>query len=196
LFDQCPDGRTEEVMHALAECPAEMGFSYPANACWRLWALAKGGRVDVVVKDFRERWATLDSVRLNNTLQEDWVAHPDSNSEWSHCPVIPLYVTHMSLAGVQPLEPGYRRCEIRPQPASLELLDVTTHTPLGPIVVEARGERGARELSITMPSGCAGELVVPKAEVIALSPLAAPTPAGQRRYRLPEGRTSLVLKAT
>ncbi len=29
---------------SLVECPPEMGFSYPSNACWRLWALAKGGR--------------------------------------------------------------------------------------------------------------------------------------------------------
>ena len=151
LFDQCPGGRTANPLRALVECPPEMGFSYPANAGWRLWALAQGGRADVVVKEFRERWATLDSVRLNNTLQEDWAAHPDSSSEWSHCPVAPLYVTHMSLAGIRPLEPGFRRCEIRPQPADLELLEVTTYTPLGPLTLQTRGKAGARELTLDLP---------------------------------------------
>ena len=121
LFDQCPHGRTDAVLRVLAECPPEMGFSYPANAGWRLWALGKGGRADVIVKDFRERWANMESVRLNNTLQEDWHAKPDSGSEWSHCPVAPLYVTTMSLAGINPLVPGFKRCEIRPQLADLEL---------------------------------------------------------------------------
>jgi hypothetical protein len=58
-----------------------MGFSYPANAGWRLWALAKGGRADVVLQDLRERWATMDSVKLNNTIQEDWLAKPDSGQK-------------------------------------------------------------------------------------------------------------------
>ena len=80
LFDQCPQGEAEAAVRVLAECPPEMGFSYPANAGWRLWALGKGGRADVIVKDFRERWANMESVLLNNTLQEDWHALPDSSS--------------------------------------------------------------------------------------------------------------------
>ena len=173
-----------------------MGFSYPANAGWRLWALAKGGRADVVVQDFRERWATLESVRLNNTLQEDWVAHPDSSSEWSHCPVAPLYVTHMSLAGIRPIEPGFRRCEIRPQPADLQLLEVTTYTPLGPLILQTRGNAGARDLTLNLPAGCAGELVVRREEALSLPTIAGPAPAGHVRYRLNDGETKLHLKAT
>ncbi len=196
LFDQCPGGRAANALRALVECPQEMGISYPANACWRLWALAQGGRADVVVKEFRERWARMDSVRLNNTLQEDWAVQPDTNSEWSHDPVSPLFVTHMSLAGVRPLEPGFRRCEIRPQPASLELLEVTTHTPLGPLLFASRGKLGARDLALNLPAGCAGELVVSSAEKLALPTLAAPAPSGHVRYRLPTGETKLHLIAT
>ncbi|MGO9241659.1 MAG: alpha-L-rhamnosidase N-terminal domain-containing protein [Bryobacteraceae bacterium] len=196
LYDQCPGGRTANPLRALVECPPEMGFSYPANAGWRLWALAQGGRADVVVKEFRERWATLDSVRLNNTLQEDWAAHPDSSSEWSHCPVAPLYVTHLSLAGVRPLEPGFRRCEIRPQPADLQTMEVTTYTPLGPLVVETHGKLGARDIALNLPAGCAGELVVHSAEKLSLPTLAAPAPSGHVSYRLPAGETKLHLIAT
>jgi hypothetical protein len=196
LFDQCPGGRSANLIRALAECPPEMGFSYPCNAGWRLWALAQGGRADVVVKDFRERWATLDSVRLNNTLQEDWVAQPDSSSEWSHCPVAPLYVTHMSLAGIRPLEPGFRRCEIHPRPADLELLEVTTHTPLGPLLFASRGKPGARDITLNLPAGCAGELVVRAEENLSLPKLASPAPSGHLRHRLPAGETKLHLTAT
>lgn len=192
LFDQCPEGRTEAALQALVTCPPEMGFSYPANAGWRLWALAKGGRADMVVKDFRERWATMESVRLNNTLQEDWHALPDSGSEWSHCPVAPLYVTHMSLAGIRPLEPGFKRCEIRPQMADLELLELTTYTPLGPLVFSGRGPLGDRELGLTLPPGCEGELVVRREETLPLERLEGPAPAGHIRYRLPAARKTMV----
>jgi alpha-L-rhamnosidase len=195
LYDQCPAGNSAAALKALADCPPEMGFSYPANAGWRLWALAHGSRTDIVLKDLRERWATLPSVQLNNSLQEDWKAEPDSSSQWSHCPVAPLFVTHMSLAGIKPLEPGFRRCEIRPQLDTLEKLELTTHTVLGPIQFNASGARGKRTLSLELPDKCEGELVLPANENPTLESLSSPAPAGCRRYRLlPGTKTVLELK--
>ena len=192
LYDQCPGGRTEAALRALAECPPEMGFSYPANAGWRLWALGKGGRADVIVKDLRERWANLGSVKLNNTLQENWHAKPDGGWHWSHCPVAPLYVTYMSLAGIKPLEPGFQRCEIRPQLADLDLLELTAHTVKGPLMFSARGKKGNREITLTIPAGCSGELVVCREEALKLPPAAGITPAGHHRYQLPSGKSITV----
>ena len=192
LFNQCPGGDIAAGLRALAECPPEMGFSYPANQGWRLWALAKGGRADVVVKDFRERWATMPSVTLNNTLQEDWHVEPDSGSEWSHCPVAPLYVSYMSLAGIRPLEPGFARCEIRPQLADLDLLELTAFTVKGPLTFQCRGKLGGRELSLALPEHCAGELLVHREEKLDLEPLASSGFEGLRRYRLPPGKSVTV----
>src|SRR5690606_3566560 len=96
LFDQCPGSDIAEPVRLLAEMPKHVGGSYPANAGWRLWALAEAGRSDVVLADLRQRWARMDSVRLNNTLQEDWQVTPDSGAQWSHCGVAPLYILHMS----------------------------------------------------------------------------------------------------
>jgi len=193
LFDQCPHGRTDAVLQVLSECPPEMGFSYPANAGWRLWALGKGGRADVIVKEFRERWANMESVPLNNTLQENWHAKPDSGDEWSHCPLAPLYVTTMSLAGINPLAPGFKRCEIRPQLADLDLLELTVHSVQGPIEFSGRGKIGNRELTVKLPSGCEGELVVDQRESLMLKPTARAAPvSGLTRYHLPSGTTTSV----
>jgi hypothetical protein len=193
LFDQCPHGQTDTVLRVLAECPPEMGFSYPANAGWRLWSLGKGGRSDVIVKEFRERWAKMESVESNNTLQEDWHAKPDSSSEWSHCPVAPLYVTTMSLAGINPLVPGFKRCEIRPQMADLDLLELTVHSVQGPIEFSGRGKIGSREVTLRLPLGCEGELVVDQRETLTLARTAASAASrGLARYRLPAGKTTSV----
>jgi hypothetical protein len=198
LFNQCPNGRTGEVVRTLVECPPEMGFSYPCNAGWRLWALGRAGRADVIVQDFRNRWATMESVTLNNTLQEDWHDKPDSSSEWSHCPYAPLYVTTMSLAGIRPLVPGFKRCEIRPQVADLELLELTVHTVQGAIQFSSRGKLGSRDLTLTLPPGCEGELVVSKKETLYLEPVAGAAPASDlARYRMAAGKeTSVHLKFT
>jgi alpha-L-rhamnosidase len=192
LFDQCPGGRTAAVVQALAELPQSMGESYPCNANWRYWALAKAGRIDVVLKAVRERWARMASVRLNNTLQEDWEARPDSGSQWSHCAVAPLYCAFMNVAGIQPLAPGFRRCEIRPQPGDLESLELTARTVRGPIHFRSRGQLGDREISIGLPAGCEGELVLPTEEQVALERLASSAP-GLSRYRLAPGKM-IVLK--
>lgn len=119
-----------------------MGFSYPANAGWRLWALAKGGRADVIVADLRRRWATMGSVKLNNTLQEDWDIQPDSGRQWSHCAVVPLYIAFHGLIWLKPLEPGFKRFERRPQLGDLADLDLTAFTVLGPVSLRAGGRRG------------------------------------------------------
>jgi alpha-L-rhamnosidase len=189
LFDQCPDGDTAASLKALAECPKEMGLSYPANAGWRLWALAKGGRTDVIVKDLRERWATMVSVTLNNTIQESWKATPDTSSQWSHCALAPLYVTHQSLAGIRPTAPGFKKLEIFPQLADLETLELVAYTPEGPLHFDAKGRRGARQVSITLPAGCEGELILRQEEKPSLQRISGEVPAGHQRYRLPAGKT-------
>ncbi len=193
LFDQFPGKNAGPSLRALAECPPEMGFSYPANAGWRLWALAKGGRADVILRDLRERWATMDSVKLNNTLQEDWQAKPDSGQQWSHCAVSPLYIVYMGLAGIRPLEPGFSRVEIRPQPEDLSRLELVARTVRGPIVFRSKGRRGARELSLELPDGCGGEIVLPEMESVDLKPISRSDGTGLRRYVLPSGRP-VVLK--
>ncbi|HWA99968.1 MAG TPA: alpha-L-rhamnosidase N-terminal domain-containing protein [Pirellulales bacterium] len=188
LFDQCPRNDIAASVDALVTCPRELGLSYPANAGWRLRALAKVGRTDAVIRELRERWATMDSVTLNNTLQEGWKTRPDSSNQWSHCAVAPLYITYEELAGIRALAPGFKRVEIRPQLADLEQLELTAYTVQGPIRFEAHGPRGARDLMVDLPSTCEGELVVAADERLALEVVHRSAPFNLRCYRLPPGQ--------
>ncbi len=132
----------------------------------------------------------MDSVRLNNTLQEDWIAREDSGQQWSHCAVAPLYIAFHGLAGIRPLVPGFRRVEIRPQLADLDRLDLTAHTVQGAIRFEARGSIGDRELTVSLPPGCEGGILLRREEGASLETLRGPAPEGHRRYRLPAGATA------
>jgi hypothetical protein len=100
----------------------------------------------------------------------------------------------MSLAGIKPLAPGLKRCEIRPQLADLDALDLNTYTPLGPIVIEAKGKFGERRMRIVLPPGYAGELVARREEKLAFELLNGLTPDGGVRYRLPAGEATFSLK--
>jgi alpha-L-rhamnosidase len=158
---------------------------------------SKGGRSGAVVTDLRTRWATMDSVRLNNTLQEFWIEKPDTTSQWSHCAVVPLYILYMSIAGIRALEPGFRRFEIVPQLADLPSLSLTAHTARGPLRLTASGTYGSRMLTIETPAEGEGEIVLDPRESVMLRKLKGRGTMSRVRYRLPAGeKTILSLRYT
>jgi alpha-L-rhamnosidase len=187
LFDQCPGGDTAVALRALVETPREMGLSYPCNAGWRYWALARLGRADVVLRDFRMRWATMRSVIENNTLQEMWKVETDGGSQWSHCPLAPIFVLYQDIVGLRPLAPDFARLQLRPQLGDLPDLEVIAYTPRGPVEFRARREAGGHRVEVKLPPACEAELLLP-ADVHSPFPALGPSPLpGVRRYRLPSG---------
>lgn len=197
LFGQCPGNDTARALAALASPPEHMGISYPANACWRYWALARGGRTDVILRDLRERWATMASVIENNSIFENWTADPDSGDLWSHCAVVPLYILSQDIAGIRPVTPGYATCVIRPQPSDLEQVEVTVHTPHGPIGFACAGRKGHRTLRLSVPAGVTADLLLDPAEQPGLPAAPAHGDGSLRAFRVAPGMThELVLHST
>lgn len=184
LYGQCPGGNTAAATTVLAECPPEMGLSYPANAYWRYWALARMGRADVVLKDLRERWATMASVTQNNSLQEFWDVRSDSMDEWSHCPVCPLYLLYMDIAGIRPTAPGFEEFTVRPQLGDIGDLDLTAYTVRGPIHFKSERAGETYRVAIDIPSGCRAELLLPKDVQSGLDPIQPDHTLGLARYRM------------
>jgi hypothetical protein len=199
VWDLCPGRDIQRSVELLATRvlptrPENVGYElFPAGVAWPWWALAKGGRTDVVLKELRERFATMPSVLLNNSIEEydGHSRNPDKPTNWSHCCSAPIYVAAMSLAGIRLLEVAWKRYEIRPQLADLPDLALTVHTPHGPIGFSGKGPLGARTLTLTLPPNATGELVVHRDEQLALK-LIAPG-----RYALPAGQAmSIELKHT
>ncbi|WP_029905171.1 alpha-L-rhamnosidase N-terminal domain-containing protein [Prevotella sp. 10(H)] len=196
LYNQCPDNKKEESLRILLACPVEMGFSYPCNAVWRLWALSKEGHIDAVLHDLRTRWASMTSVWENNVLQEFWVARHDEGSQWSHCAVGPLVMLHQGIAGVMPLSPGSKKCRIYPQPGNLSHAKFDIHTNQGPIGFESKGLPGKREIILNLPAGTEFELWLNKREKVNY-PLAGEEENGLKKYKIAGGQTiKLKLKYT
>ncbi|MEM1138001.1 MAG: alpha-L-rhamnosidase C-terminal domain-containing protein, partial [Bacteroidota bacterium] len=189
LYDLFPNGKSEKAVEAMANKVPEMGKSYPPNANWWLWAIAKAGKVEVILEDFSTRWIQMDSVLQNNTMQEAWKVKPDSRSQWSHAAIAPLYVTYMNLAGINPIEPGFEKYEIFPQLASLNTLELTYATVKGDIYFKVEGGKGKRRLTLKLPETGDGELVLPKLEKVKLPEISTNEKSGFRRYRLPKGET-------
>jgi hypothetical protein len=154
LFGQCPGGMIQPALDALATRPPWMGIAYPANACWRHWALFQHGHAQIVLNELREIWATQPSVLQNNSLSEFFNPRPDTTDEWSHCPVSPVFHATLDFAGIRPLEPGFARAKVHPQLGDLEGLNLVCHTPKGEIRFDSVREEGGHRLTVDIPEGC------------------------------------------
>ena len=152
MYGMCPGDRISESVRLLEEMPENVGLSYPANAGWRLWGLAEGGRGAVVVRELRDRWAKMRSVHENNTLSEGWNPRYDTRDQWSHAPVAPLYLLYMGIMGLKPVQPGYAEFEVKPQLGDLTSLSATAQTAVGPVRMESSGSLGNRRLRVQAPS--------------------------------------------
>lgn len=160
LYGLCPQNQTQAAVRSLTQNPPEMGLSYPANTYWRYWALAKFGQVQSVLDEFRTRWWDgMASVRLNNTLAEDFNTKPDTGAQWSHCAVAPLVLFYDSVAGIKPTKPGYTAVEIRPQLGDLTSLQLEYHTVKGVIRLNLTQSAGSVLGTIDIPSGVTATLV-------------------------------------
>jgi len=192
LFDQCPGGSTAAALNMLATCPPEMGLSYPANAVWRYWALAKARAMQVVIDDLRSRW-TMPSVEENNTLAEDWAPRYDSSSQWSHCAVAPLILLYHGIMGVRPTSPGYATCVIAPQPGDLKQIACQAHTVRGTIHFAVNQTEAGCELKLEVPAEIEAELILEAGKKVPLPAGRESAPPGCRSYRLPRGEAITVL---
>ncbi|GCE14777.1 alpha-L-rhamnosidase-related protein [Tengunoibacter tsumagoiensis] len=197
LYQQCPDNNIARAARVLADCPPELGLSFPANGGWRYWALARVGRIDIVLQEFRNRWATLDSVLLNNTLQEAWDVESDSISQWSHCGVVPLYVLYMDIAGIRAKTPGFAQYQVRPQLGDLEQLELTLFIAHGPVHFTAHSEAGGHRITLQLPAGGEAELITPKGAEVDLPLLREDLSQNLHYWRLsPEQTHSFWLPAS
>ena len=69
------------------------------------------------------------------------------------------------IAGVRPIEPGFKRFEVRPRPPSaLNHVKATVPTPHGSISVEWKKAEGKFTLRVSVPKGTTAEVILPSGE--------------------------------
>ncbi len=159
LYELNPNKQDNNSVKILAEKPSNLGISYVTNAIWRFWALAKGGRMDVILNEFRNDWYNSPSVQKNNTMAEWIEVRPDSNDQWSHASISPMFSAYMDMAGIKPLKVGYSEVEISPQLGDLANLSLTNYTIQGGIEVDFTQKNGKLEAKINLPKNVTGWLV-------------------------------------
>jgi hypothetical protein len=176
LYDAIPKGAEGPSVDLLESIPADsngplfardggklqLGFSYPLNGFWRLWALGRAGRAAAVVRDVRDRWGNLRGVKENGCFSEDWEPRPsETGAVWCQNVALPLTIVYEELLGIRPTEPGFQAAQIRPRLGGLDWAEGTVHTVLGPLHARAEKDGTRLKLRLTVPPRMALDVLMP-----------------------------------
>ncbi len=122
-----------------------------------LFALGDGHSA---LKRMRERFMPMVK-NPATTLWERWDLNPKRSSynhAWSGAA---LHLLSERVAGVFPLEPGYKRFEVHPRLGPLNSVRATIATIAGPITVHIERRAARIELELNVPPGCTALVELP-----------------------------------
>lgn len=174
IYGSVPIGEEKNCLDVLETVPSNLGLSSPVYTCWRLWALFRFGRGNAAVKDMIKRWGAMRAVHFGNCISERWdmttsslftesgeVIKPLSYSKtmateamggvWCQNETSPLFLLIGDVMGVKPLEPGFKKFQIRPQPGSIQWLKGVVHAPTGDIRISIKNENNTMQLDFESP---------------------------------------------
>jgi len=131
-----------------------------------LEALLEHGYADEAFTIIRQQWKKM----LDKGATTFWETFPGevSKGHWSRSMChgwssAPAYFLSTHILGISPLEPGFRRVQIAPQPFDLAWARGTVPTPHGAITVHWWfADDGDMQIDYTVPAGCEVEIILPK----------------------------------
>ena len=120
-------------------------------------ALARVGRFDDLLHNIRGRWGEMLAAGAT-TIWEVWHPKVSQCHGWSTTPTFDLST---DILGVTPLEPGFARFRVAPQPVDLDWAKGVFPTVRGEVHISWRNARDSFELDISVPANTTAEIVLP-----------------------------------
>ena len=122
------------------------------------------GHGDYALERERRRYDFMVNHPDHDTLFENW--NVGVGGDW-HCGSInhawsggPLAVFPTRMLGLRPLEPGWKRFSVRPDPAVFDQCSISFPTVAGTVAVSVDRAKGT--LTVTVPEGSEAEMFRPK----------------------------------
>lgn len=123
-------------------------------------ALCRAGRQAAMLDNIRRRWGAMVE-NGDRTFRESWqiIELTSLCHAWAGTPTFDL---SSEILGVKPLEPGFARFSVAPQPVDLAWAKGVFPTPRGDIAVSWQADAGRFDLSIAMPPGTQARVTLPE----------------------------------
>jgi alpha-L-rhamnosidase len=162
-FDLVPQERLAKVVNFVRS----RGMACSVyGAQFLLEALYQNGQADYALELMTAHtdrsWSHMLDVGATITL-EAWDTRFKPNQDWNHAwGAAPANIIPRLLMGVEPLEPGFRKMRIRPQPGSLQHAALTLPTIRGNVEVSFTRQPNHVHLQINIPANTTAQVWVPR----------------------------------
>ncbi|MBE5833309.1 MAG: glycoside hydrolase [Butyrivibrio sp.] len=131
--------------------------SSPYMEKYVLDALCEMGQIDKAIVRIKDRYKEM--VNFNySTLWEYWNQDGTLNHAWSGGPLITM---SKYIAGIRPIETGYKKFEVRPYLADLSHVKCTVPSAKGPINVAIKRDEDRYHMELTIPEGSLAYIYLP-----------------------------------
>lgn len=161
-FDLVPEAEQARILDWV-QSRGMAGSVYAAHHL--LEVLFRYGRPQAAIEliDSREPRSWHNMIQQGATMtMEAWDQRYKPNQDWNHAWATgPAAAVGRWLVGVRPLEPGYQRMVIAPQPGDLDFFDARVPTIRGPVEMRWQRSNGSAELQLTLPANTTAELLLP-----------------------------------
>lgn len=128
-----------------------------------LYALGAGDyALELLTSESDRSW--MNMIRFGTTItSEAWDIKFKRNMTWNHAwGASPAYVITRKIFGIEPLEPGYSKIQIKPNPGTMKEASLTSPTIRGSVHAAFNNEPGRRLVySITIPANTSARVLLP-----------------------------------
>jgi hypothetical protein len=103
-------------------------------------------------------------IRVGSTISlEAWDNKYKPNQDWNHAwGAAPANIIPRKLMGIEPLEPGFRKIRIKPQPASLEHAEIKCPTIRGDVLLSFQNKpQQSFSMNLTIPANTTADVYLP-----------------------------------
>ncbi|MFB2580013.1 family 78 glycoside hydrolase catalytic domain [Herbiconiux sp. P15] len=139
-------GHTDTAFALLLEQQSPSWLSMVAKGATTIW----------------ERW---------DSLLDDLTVNPGNMTSFNHYALGSVADwMHRVIGGIEPVEPGYRRVRVAPQPGPLRAASARFESSYGPITTEWTAEAGEFSLLVHLPTGVTGSVELPDGTCVEVGP--------------------------
>lgn len=118
--------------------------------------------LSLLTSDSDRSW--LNMIRVGATMTtEAWDNKYKSNNGWSHAwSASPAHIIPRKIIGIEPLEPGFRKIRIKPQPAMLEHAEMKLPTIRGDVLISFKSKHGQSfSMNLSIPANTSANVYLP-----------------------------------
>jgi hypothetical protein len=164
LYKVAPADRAERIASYTTTPPSGMvKFGSPFAMFYLLEELARESRYDQVLEVVRDRWGFM----IDAGATSFWETFPGFEKDIptrSHChawSAAPTYFLSRFQLGVSPLQPGFKKALVAPQPVDLRWAKGRMPTPHGEVEVFWQKGENEFELTLSLPADVKAQVVLP-----------------------------------